>query len=229
MNVFYVEPKHVFGNQFELTGQEARHAIKVMRVRVGDEIHATNGNGKRFSGTVQAAGKDSVKAVINQIEEIPLPDTEVVLAMGIIKKRDRLEFAVEKAVELGASKMVLFNSDHAIKTNVRMDRLQHIAQSAMKQSLRVWLPEVVVLNSLDEVLEEFSGHTKLMAHEKTNTGHRIPNIKHERILLMAGPEGGFSDREVELATDSGAVLASLGEYRLRAETAAIAFLNRLIE
>ncbi|SMO75676.1 RsmE family RNA methyltransferase [Gracilimonas mengyeensis] len=231
MNVFYVEPKRVAGPQFELSGQEARHAIKVLRLREGDEIFATDGQGTRYTGTVQSTGKDSVVAHITQKEEKPAPDPELVLAMGIIKKRDRLEFAVEKAVELGASKIVLFNSDHTVKTNVRMDRVENIIQSAMKQSMRYWLPEVQLLDSVDEVLDEFENYTVLMAHEKVDAEHQTFDteqdiLKGQKFLLLVGPEGGFSDREVELAENKGAELVSLGEYRLRAETAAVAFLAR---
>lgn len=235
MNVFYVEPKHVIGQQFELTGQEARHAVKVLRIGEGDEIHATDGQGSRFTGKVQLTGKSSVMAAITQKEEKPAPDPECVLAMGIIKKRDRLEFAVEKAVELGASKIVLFNAEHTIKTKVRMDRLEKTVKSAMKQSLRCWLPEVRVLDSLEEVLKEFEDHTVLMAHEKVGEEYRIlnsesgiSNNKTGKFLLLVGPEGGFSEREVELAEGQGAKMVSLGEYRLRTETAAVTFVSRLV-
>lgn len=232
MNVFYVAPEKVSESHFELEGQEAQHATKVLRLRRGDEIHATDGQGLRLTALVELLGKDSVTALITQTEEIPKPEPVLLLAMGIIKKRDRLEFAVEKAVELGASEIILFSSDYSEKSKARVDRLETIVKSAMKQSLRVWLPKVSVFGSMDEVLKSYSECEVLMAHEKLdskhgNTDNEFKNAE-QRQLLLVGPEGGFSDREVELVRNSGGRLISLGEYRLRAETAVVAFLSRII-
>ncbi|MEX0719526.1 MAG: RsmE family RNA methyltransferase [Balneolaceae bacterium] len=229
MNIFYVEPDRVKENEFELTGQEAQHATKVLRLRRGDEIHATNGQGKRLTGNVELLSRDSVTAFIKKTEEKAKPEPEIVLAMGILKKRDRLEFAVEKAVELGASEILLFNADHSEKTKVRFDRLENIAMSAMKQSLRFWLPKISVFDSLDEIVKSYPGAEILMAHERTLSSEQgTPNVEMMKKLLLVGPEGGFSDREVELIREKCGKLISLGDYRLRAETAVVAFLSRFI-
>ncbi|MEX0610100.1 MAG: RsmE family RNA methyltransferase [Balneolaceae bacterium] len=230
MNIFFVESNRVTGDIFELKGQEAQHAAKVLRLRNGDEIHATDGEGKRYTGIVTSINKDSVTASIKEKKEVPESKPHLILAMGIIKKRDRLEFALEKAVELGASEIVLFNSDHTEKTNVRVDRLETIAMSAMKQSLRSWLPKVLLHKSLEDVLKSYPEFEVLMAHEKISEDLNSESSKtlKDNMLLLVGPEGGFSDREVELVKQNGGELVSLGEYRLRAETAAVAFLSRFI-
>lgn len=232
MNIFYTNPEKVFEAHFELADQEAQHVAKVLRLRKGDEIHATDGKGIRLVGNIQAIGKNSVTVFIKEKEEIPKPIPEKVLAMGIIKKRDRLEFAVEKAVELGATEIVLFDSDHSEKTKVREDRLQTIAISAMKQSMRSWLPEIVILKSLEAVLQKYADFKVLMAHEQvgfeSGKADEFENLDEEKLLLLVGPEGGFSNQEVELAKSQNAELVSLGKYRLRAETAAVAFLSRFI-
>ncbi|MTI87923.1 MAG: 16S rRNA (uracil(1498)-N(3))-methyltransferase [Balneolaceae bacterium] len=228
MNVFYTESDHGIQQQFYLEGQEARHAAKALRLREGDEVYATDGKGRRLKGTVTAISKQRVVASTTEIEEIPRPSPGITLAMGIIKKRDRLEFAVEKAVELGVSEIALFVSDHTIKTNVREDRLHNIVLSAVKQSLRVWLPQVNIYDALDNVLAEYNQHHKLMAHEKTTQSFQNKMRTEDELLLMVGPEGGFSDREVQLAGEAGSELVSLGKYRLRAETAAVTFLARIL-
>lgn len=232
MNVFYVDAGNVTPTAFELTGQEAMHAAKVLRVRPGDEIYATDGEGNQFTGIVSAVGRNSISVSITQKEEIPKPMPEKVLAMGIIKKRDRLEFAVEKAVELGATEIVLFDSEHSEKAKIREDRLQAIAISAMKQSMRSWLPKIILMKSLEEVLQTYSSHRTLMAHEQVGfeagKADEFENSDEEKLLLLTGPEGGFSDKEVELARKNNAEVISLGKYRLRAETAAVAFLSRFI-
>lgn len=232
MNIFYTNPTNRSEKFFELKGQEAQHASKVLRLRVGDEIYATDGLGNQYSGIVESIGKNSISASVTQKKEIRKPKPEKVLAMGIIKKRDRLEFAVEKAVELGASEIVLFNSDHSEKEKVRLDRLKTIAISAMKQSMRSWLPEIVFLHSMDEVLQKYSNHRILMAHEQIGfespKSDELKNQNEEKFLLLVGPEGGFSARETTLAKEYMAKMVSLGKYRLRTETAAVTFLSRFL-
>lgn len=227
MNVFYVEPEHVTGSHFELTGQEAQHAAKVLRVREGDEIHATDGQGKRFTGNVEAVHRQSITVTITHTEVKPEPKPQIIMALGVIKKRDRLEFAVEKAVELGASEIALFHSHHSEKTGVKLSRLESIVMSAMKQSLRLWLPKISVSDSLEEVLKKYPQCKIVMAHEKADASSTLKQDVSENTLLLVGPEGGFSEKEVESVIESGGEIVSLGEYRLRAETAVVAILSRI--
>lgn len=230
MNIFYAPESQIHGDVIELTGQEAKHASKVLRYRKGDPIQIVDGLGGWFECKVVQITGSLVKAEIQKSKRIEAPKPEIVLAMGLIKKRDRLEFAVEKSVELGVSEIALFRSRHTVKENVRMDRLENTILSALKQSLRAWLPKVSVLSSLDEVMDGYNEHHFLMAHEKEDTELGVnPDLKSkDKLLLLVGPEGGFSDKEIEMATERGAEIVSLGEYRLRAETAAIAFLSQFI-
>ncbi len=232
MNIYYAPPSQIHGTVAELLDQEAKHASKVMRAREGDRLVIVDGKGGRYEGPVRRITKQSVQIEIQKSEHIQSPRPELILGMGIIKKRDRLEFAVEKAVELGASQIALFRSRRTVKENVRLDRLEAITLSAMKQSLRTWLPEVSLFHSIDEVIEHFSEAKGLLAHEKVNTSNRsiaqFNEDKEKQLLLMIGPEGGFTEAEVEKAQAAGAELASLGSYRLRAETAAVALMSQFL-
>lgn len=230
MNIFYAPPGNVYETHIELTGQEAKHASKVLRYSEGDHIVIVDGLGGRYECKIVQITGSGVKAEVLGSKKIAAPDPELVLAMGIMKKRDRLEFAVEKSVELGVSAIVLFRSRHTVKENVRMDRLEMTALSAMKQSLRAYLPEISVHNSLQEVLDTYSGYQALVAHEKeeAKAGVSAEFKEKEQLLLLVGPEGGFSDKEIMMATDRGGQIVSLGKHRLRAETAAIAFLSQFI-
>ncbi len=231
MNIFYAPPSQIHGDMAELLDQEAHHASKVMRMREGDRLVVIDGEGGRYEGPIRRITKKSVQIELQQHQQFDEPTPKIILGMGIIKKRDRLEFAVEKAVELGVSHIALFRSDHGIKKNVRMDRLNAISISAMKQSLHTYLPEVSMHYSVEEVMDEFYEADCLMAHEKADTAHSfrsaLGKIK-DRYLLLVGPEGGFSTDEVERATGKGAKLVSLGAYRLRAETAALAIMSQFI-
>lgn len=231
MNVFYAPPSQIGHGMAELTGQEAIHASKVLRVREGDDLTVVDGQGGRYTGQVRRITKKMVQMTVKNHQHVPAARPKRTIGMGIIKKRNRLEFAVEKAVELGASHILLFRSDHTIKDNVRMDRLESLVLSAMKQSLRVWLPEVTLYPSFEEVLDICTAHPCLMAHERVSPGKGNPQLdwrNEKQLNLLVGPEGGFSSEEVEEATRRGAQLYSLGTQRLRAETAVTAFLSQFL-
>ncbi|WP_445664624.1 RsmE family RNA methyltransferase [Fodinibius sp. AD559] len=232
MNNFYAPPSQINNGFAELLDQEAIHASKVMRAREGDTLTIVDGVGGCYEGIIRRITKKSVQVEIKDEEHRSRSKPELVLGMGIIKKRDRLEFAVEKAIELGAAQICLFRSEHTIKENVRMDRLESLAISAMKQSLQSHLCNVEVYHSLDMMLDTVSVDNMLVAHEKvdeTNGDIDYKSVRNsERTLLLVGPEGGFSETEISNLTDKGGELVSLGPNRLRAETAAIAFMSQFL-
>jgi len=149
------------------------------------------------------------------------------LGLGIIKHRQRLEFAIEKAIELGATDIVLFKSRYTEKDNVRTDRIENIMISAMKQSMHAMLPVLTIAQSLEEAISNYPQSRIIIAHEKHDGKPGIMNeIKEEKeVLALIGPEGGFSEEEVNMVREKGGEVVSLGRYRLRAETAAIAILS----
>ncbi|HEX6981937.1 MAG TPA: 16S rRNA (uracil(1498)-N(3))-methyltransferase [Balneolaceae bacterium] len=231
MNIFYTPPSQIHSGFAEVTGQEAKHASRVMRVREGDQLTIVDGKGGWYEGVIRRIAKQSIQLKIQSEKKVSFPKPELILGMGIIKKRDRLEFAVEKAVELGASRICLFRGDHTIKEKVRMDRLESIALSAMKQSLRAWLPEISLFQSFEELLQKHSDAACLVAHEKVNPADAdldLKAISEDKLLLLVGSEGGFSDDEIQTAKDKGGKLVSLGSHRLRTETAVVVFLSRFL-
>ena len=232
MNLFYAPPEQCSEDVIYLIDDEAHHAAHVLRYKTGDAISVVDGRGCWFDGEIISISKKEVSVAVKKItrlvEEKKLKQR--VLALGLIKNRQRLEFAVEKAVELGSTELVLFQSKNTEREKVRMDRLDLIARSAMKQSLRAWLPEVRFISSLSTLVDEYQDYHLLLAHEKHGGAAEVnPDwLREDMIMVLIGPEGGFTEDEVKLLTQSGAELVSLGRYRLRAETAAIAFLARLI-
>ena len=229
MNLFYAPSDHVVGDLIRLPEDEARHATQVLRTKLGEIVWVTDGCGNRYESQVLSIGKRSLELkIMNRLfspkEQLP------VLAVGMIKSRERLEWLVEKLVELGVSKLILMQTERSERTHVREDRLHAIQVSAMKQCLTNWLPELATGMSFEAVLEKGKSANQPMfiAHEKAAPESRIPHTDAPASpLLLVGPEGGFSDREVQLALDAGATMVSLGPRRLRAETAALAFLSRV--
>ncbi|MEQ9266716.1 MAG: RsmE family RNA methyltransferase [Balneolaceae bacterium] len=228
-NIFYAsKPDFKDGISVEIKGQEATHISKVLRHKVGDTILVADGEGSRFDVVIREMSKQSVVGNIQKKREEPAPAARKILALGLLKKRDRLEFAVEKAVELGASEICLFNSDHSERNNSKEERLKTIILSAFKQSGRFWLPKLVLLDSLDQVFSSYANSGFVMAHEQIEISNQPKELIGSQTVLMVGPEGGFSKREVELNKEKGGEFISLGKNRLRAETAVVAFLSQYL-
>ncbi len=228
-NIFFAPPADFnTDDTVEIKDQEAQHISRVLRHKVGDIIFVADGEGARFEVEILEITKKTVvgKKLTTACEA--LPSKKKILAMGVIKKRDRLEFAIEKAVELGASELCLFNADHSERSRLNEDRIQTQIISAFKQSGRYWLPKLVVLNSLDEVFDHYTDADFIMAHEEIEVSNQPKALEKEHSVLLVGPEGGFSSREVELNKEKGGSFVSLGKNRLRAETAVVAFLSQYL-
>lgn len=228
MDFFYAPPEQWLQNSsVEITGQEARHILKVLRYGEGDSIYVADGAGRIAACIITGTTKNTLTAEVKNLELKPESFPKKVLAAGLIKVRERFDFAVEKAVELGADEICIFVADHSQRKSFNIEKTaQHII-SAFKQSGRFWLPELLVKKSLDEVLAHYRGFDIIMAHEKTETSSRPEKLLNSGLLLV-GPEGGFSEREVLLAEQNGGQLVSLGNNRLRAETAVAALLAQYL-
>ena len=228
-NIFYAPPDW-FHQEYsvQIQGQEAQHISKVLRRVPGDSIEVANGAGDIFSCEIAEITRQTVTARCVEKHSQHIPQKKKILALGTIKKRDRLEFAVEKAVELGAWEICLFDADHSERSKINTNRVEAIIVSAFKQSGRYWLPKFVFKRSLDKVLEYYGGHKVIMAHEKTSTDQHPQMLSSAENLLLVGPEGGFSEREVGLTEENGGEFISLGKNRLRAETAVTAILSQYL-
>lgn len=230
MNNVFFAPQSDFNSDhsLEIKDQEAQHISRVLRHKVGDIILVADGEGARYEVEILEITKKSVLGKKLTTTCDALPSKKKILAMGVIKKRDRLEFAIEKAVELGAWEIVLFNADHSERNRINSERLETQIVSAFKQSGRCWLPKLVVLNSLDEVFDHYENAVFIMAHEEIDVSNQPKALEKEHSVFLVGPEGGFSSREVELNKEKGGKVVSLGRNRLRAETAVVAFLSQYL-
>ncbi len=224
MHRFFIETPPKGATHITLSEPESHHAVRVMRLAADDFIEAFDGKGLLIVARIVDASPRRLLCETVTSEITPKePGHEFTLAIGLIKKADRLEFALEKATEIGVGGIWVFAADHSELSRVREERLLAHLVSAAKQSKRNHVPELRFFRSLDEILKAAAGRPMILAHEKTEADRAASPIP-ENALLMVGPEGGFSDREVDLAISKGAVAYSLGEFRLRTETAALALL-----
>jgi 16S rRNA (uracil1498-N3)-methyltransferase len=224
-NHFYVDDASLANIEWlELSGQEAKHVFKVLRKKKGDTITIVNGKGCKVLARIEYIQKNKISLTIESKETKKEPAIKKVLAFGFIKKRERFEFAIEKAVEMGATSICIFDADHSERTRINPDRLDALIKTAFKQSGRWWLPDLVYKPDLKSVLFEYADHEMIMAHEKEEINKPQFNTKKEKLILV-GPEGGFSEKEVNVFKQAGGTLISLGNHRLRTETAVITALS----
>ena len=221
MQLFYLPQLPESG---DLDPEESGHAVRVLRKRVGDEILATNGRGTRFrTQLVEASPK---RCRVEVMEAIPAqkPQPWLHLVVAPTKNLDRTEWWVEKAVEIGVRSIAFITTEHSERKVLKLDRLERKVVSAMKQSLKDWLPAMQPLLSWKEWLADFDkNHPSYIAHlAGPETPHLFQTCQpHTETTVLIGPEGGFSDEEVAQAQDQGIAPVLLGSERLRTETAAV--------
>src|SRR5690554_42640 len=204
---------------------ESRHIHKVLRMKSGDSINISNGQGLLFHAQITSVAPKQCIAKIIEVEQVdPLP-YHLHLAVAPTKLNDRYEWFLEKATEIGISEITPIICDHSERKVVKIDRYQRILQSALKQSLKAYLPVLNEPIAFNEFIatQATSQATKLIAHcekEEKNSLKSVLKPKDD-ILILIGPEGDFSSDEIAFATANNFKAVSLGESRLRTETAAI--------
>ncbi|MBI1316864.1 RsmE family RNA methyltransferase [bacterium] len=202
-----------------LDEDEARHALKVLRLGTGSEIELCDGRG----GLARAVLADAqANFSVLQSEQHPRITPGLTVAMAPTKQMDRVEWAVEKLAEMGVDRFVPLLTTRTERGAVRTDRLERIALSALKQSRSLFLMEIAPLTPLNAVLEQFSKTQILLAHcaEAPKTPLSDVPLSTDTVLLI-GPEGDFTPEEIALALDRQATGINLGPRRLRTETAAL--------
>ena len=225
MQLFYA-PDFIT-DSYTLCEEESAHCVKVLRASGGDTLHFTDGRGTLIAACVEVADKKRtvVRAVERLAEPHPLP-YDLTVACAPTKNIDRFEWFVEKAVEVGCGRVVPLCCDHSERRIVKEDRLRKIAVSAMKQSLKCRLTEVDAMTSFDDFIGADYGDAQLfIAHCDPSDDKRLLRDSVEpgrSVVVLIGPEGDFSPEEVERARAAGFRPVSLGESRLRTETAALA-------
>lgn len=206
---------------------ESHHATRVLRLTSGDDIVVTDGKGIFFHCKIQQTGKKGCSVDIIRKELWTKPwNGNITIAISPTKNIDRMEWMTEKLVEIGIDNIVFMKTEHSERKNIRRDRIEKIAISAMKQSLKAVMPTIDTEKDIKGVLDCFNGFdNKLIAHcddfyEKINITKGINKIGSNTIILI-GPEGDFSRKEIAQAMDYGFVSVSLGDCRLRTETAGL--------
>ncbi|SEB01714.1 16S rRNA (uracil(1498)-N(3))-methyltransferase [Pedobacter hartonius] len=234
MHVFYTPD--ISSSDYSLNEEESRHCMKVLRLAIGEIVHLIDGHGGLYEAEIVAESKRNVSLqVLKATKEYQKRNHNLHIAVAPTKNIDRLEWFLEKATEIGIDQITPVICERSERKIVKEDRLNKVITSAVKQSLQAYHP---VLNEALTLKELFSSHTadhKMIAHCIDGEPRRfISEIisPGQSCLILIGPEGDFSPNEIQIALQNDFKPLTLGNTRLRTETAALAacfevnYLNR---
>ena len=242
MHRFYLPPERCAGNSLRLDGREARHALKVLRVKYGELLAVLDGAGNEFLCTVENCSRDSVTLSVSLKNFKPPPPCPVTLLVAVPKGKI-IEGIIQKSVELGAHRIVPILSEHVVTqldgeiVRHKREKWEQVAIEAIKQCGAVWLPKIEAPVTIDQFLarkEKFDlslvgslqkerRHPREVFREFEKANGRPPKT----VGIWIGPEGDFTLDELKLVQNSGAIPISLGNLVLRVETAAVYCLSVL--
>jgi 16S rRNA (uracil1498-N3)-methyltransferase len=222
MNVFIAETREE--NLLLLNDEESWHCSKVLRMREGSRIFVLDGSGFRYEAVLQQVNERQCSAEILSVHQVKKRNQALHLAIAPTKNMDRMEWFVEKATELGIEEISFIWCKNSERKQMKTERLRRVAMSAVKQSMQVFFPILHEPISFSEFLDRSQNMKaeKLIAHCYPDLPRRnLSEIVAPRIITLIGPEGDFMKDEVDSAIKCGFSPVSLGESRLRTETAGI--------
>lgn len=221
MHLFYTP---AIAHSHELPADEAAHALRVLRLQPGDEVRLTDGQGGFYHARISECNrKRCMVEVIEREEQAPLWRGHLHLALAPTKNMDRMEWLAEKATEIGFDELTFLNCQWSERRIVKGERIEKILISAMKQSLKARLPKLNDITDFAQFVKQPVSGQKFIAHchEGEKTPLRQALQPAQDALVLIGPEGDFSPDEVALAVAEGFTPVTLGNTRLRTETAAL--------
>ena len=219
---FFVEKNAINGDSVTIMGDEFLHMTKVLRYKVGFKAIVCANDGVENHCTIREIGKDYAILSIDKSVVVDRKNVCITLYSGLLKN-NKLDFVIQKAVELGVDRVVPFVSQNSAETKFAVERGERIALEAAKQCGSTYLSKVEPLEDFKQVLSEIKTYDQvLFAYEgEKRNSIKTSNLTGQNIALIVGSEGGFTAEETALAKDAGAIVVTLGRRILRAETASI--------
>lgn len=226
---FYISKSMLQGDKAIITGDEAKHISRVLRMKKGDEVTLCDGEGTFYEAVLADFSEKEVTAqILSQRVAETEPQVKITLYQGV-PKNPKLETIVQKSVEIGVVRVVPVDTKRAVAKldkKEKIDRLQKIAAEAAKQSRRGIVPEVCPTMSFKEAVNEAKKAELAIIPYEEETQNSLKSVlvgkKAQTVSIMIGPEGGFDKDEIELALSSGITPVTLGKRILRTETAGLA-------
>lgn len=233
MQKFIIDSAEILENRVVITGQDARHIFRVLRLKIGQAISLTNGRGTDYSGQIQSLGPERVEAVILETTPSKSESSLHLTICSAMLKDKKMDQVIKQLTQLGVSQWVPFFSERAVplpnmkKQERQMDRWKNITRESLKQCRRSCLVEIETPMGFSEVLDLSQSYSHKIAFWENSTRslgqlstENHGDSKENRVILLIGPEGGFSQGEIDQAESASFLSYSLGPRILRAETAA---------
>ncbi len=199
-------------------------------MQIGDQLQIIDGNGGIYTcEIIDAHYKRCQVKIVSETQEFQKRDYYIHIAIAPTKNLDRIEWFVEKCIEIGVDEISFLKCQHSERKIIKLDRIEKIAVSAMKQSLKAYLPKLNELITFKEFVSNNTQSSKMIAHLEESERNSIQSLKHSQAdyCILIGPEGDFSPEEIALAYQYNFKPITLGNSRLRTETAGIVACNRL--
>ncbi len=213
--------------RYTLNEEESRHCVRVLRLGAGDALWLTDGRGTLYTAQIiEADPKACEVEVVETVEEYGRRSYSLTMAVAPTKNIERFEWFLEKATEVGCDCFIPLDCRHSERRVIKAERELKVITSAVKQSLKAYHPDLTPMTSVAEVIRRPFEGVKLIAHCRAALVERslLKDCVHpgEDVLILIGPEGDFSEEEIRAAVEHGFREVSLGDSRLRTETAALA-------
>jgi 16S rRNA (uracil1498-N3)-methyltransferase len=212
----------ISGNSFVLDEDASKHIVSVLRKEKGEKLLLTDGKGTKAIATIIDDNRKRCEVQLTERTAIPQTSLKVSIAISLIKNASRFEWFLEKATEIGVTEIIPLLCDRTEKEKFRHDRLNGILTSAMLQSQQCWLPQLSDPLSFNSILERTTEEQRLIAHCLPEEKVQLASVnRHSASIILIGPEGDFTESEIERALNKGFQPVALGNTRLRTETAGI--------
>ena len=220
---YFFEETLPLSNEFIVSEDTSRHISQVLRMKEGEEVIITNGEGYTINAIIVSADKKKTKVKVTKKEFLERSSPKVAIAISLIKNNNRFETFAEKATEIGISTIIPLICQRTEKTHFKKERTRSILISAMLQSQQSWLPELQEAQKISEVIKKGNYEQRFIAHCAEDEKQELKNLlqKNTSKIILIGPEGDFTEEEIQDAIKNEYNPVSLGETRLRTETAGI--------
>lgn len=208
-----------------LPESDSQHCVRVLRMKEGDTLEVIDGKGHRYTCRLIEAHAKRAHVEIIEKQDVPLSwQNNITIAVAPTKHLDRMEWMVEKLTEIGVNRIIPLLCRYSERKELKIERLEKIAISAMKQSLKTVLPIIDVMTPIKDVITKQMYDQRFIAYCDTSIPRKLLSAEYRAnkdTLILIGPEGDFSTEEINMALNSGYNPISLGDNRLRTETAAV--------
>lgn len=219
---FYITSYNPGQQQISLDEDTSRHIVQVLRMKAGEQLNLTDGKGHLLLCEIAAGHKKHCEVLVREAEYQAAKTRSVAVGISIIKSASRFEWFLEKATEIGVTEIIPLVCQRTEKERFRHDRMNAICISAMLQSQQAWLPVLREPVPFAAVLDETKFSGQFIAHcEEGPKNPLARQQQHGSTVILVGPEGDFTSAEIELALQKGFMPVSLGDTRLRTETAGV--------